>query len=433
MIASDIRTEVSSLLAELIRIDTTNPPGNETAAAQHLAAYLRGSGLESTLVSRVPGRDNLVARIPGRGSGPSLLLLSHTDVVPADPDEWSVPPFVGLDQDGCIWGRGALDMKGQVAAEAVAVAALQREGWQGNGDLILCSVADEEVGDAVGAVWICEAHPELVRADYVINEGGGERLEHEGRVAYTICVGEKRCSGFEITVHGKSGHASTPFAADNALLRMVPVLERLGRFEPLTSEPPELARFMDAIGAAGEDPRALAERSRAQNPFLAELIEPMLGALVAPTGIEASTSLNVIPGRCSLRCDCRILPDQTQDQLQQAVAVALDGLDYEFRFLEHDGGTASPIDTPLFTAVEDVIERVEPGAAAAPTISAGFTDSHFHREAFGSVAYGFMPIRMDPRLSGTLIHSADERIPKDDLELAVGSFIDLARAVGEMR
>jgi acetylornithine deacetylase/succinyl-diaminopimelate desuccinylase-like protein len=433
MIATDVRTEVSSLLAELIQIDTTNPPGNETAAARHLARYLELSGVESTLVARVEGRDNLVARIRGRGEGPSLMLLSHTDVVLADPDEWSVPPFGGLDRDGWIWGRGALDMKGQVAAEAVAFAMLAREGWQGNGDLILCSVADEEVGDGVGAMWIVEAHPELVAADYVVNEGGGERIVHEGRVAYTVCVGEKRCSGFEITVHGRSGHASTPAAADNALVKMAPVIERLARMTPPSRELPELATFLAAIGAAGEDPRSLAERARASNPYLAELIEPMLGAVVAPTGIEASSRLNVIPGRCRLRCDCRILPGQTPDEMRAAVADALAGIDHELRFIDEAGGTSSPVETPLYRAIEDCVDELEPGAAAVPTISPGFTDSHFHRQAFGSVAYGFMPLRTDPALLGPLIHSADERIRKDDLELGVRSFLSIARAVGDLR
>jgi acetylornithine deacetylase/succinyl-diaminopimelate desuccinylase-like protein len=432
VIATDLRTEVSTLLSELIRIDTTNPPGNETAAARHLAAYLERSGVQSTLVSAFDGRDNLVARIPGRGQGPSLLLLSHTDVVLADPEEWSVPPFSGLDRDEHIWGRGALDMKGQVAAEAVAFAALAREGWQGNGDLILCSVADEEVGIGAGAAWIVEAHPELVAADYVINEGGGERIEYNGRVAYTVCVGEKRCSGFEITVIGKSGHASTPSMADNALLKMAPVIERLGRMSPPTRELPELAAFLDAIGASSEDPRALVARASSENSYLAALIEPMLGALVSPTGIDASTRLNVIPGRCKLRCDCRILPGQTPEEIRVAVAQALDGIDFEFRFLEDEGGTSSPASTPLFSAIESCIAEVEPGATAAPTVSPGFTDSHFHRAAFGSVAYGFMPLRMDPALMGELVHSADERIGKDDLELGVRSFMHLARAIGEL-
>jgi acetylornithine deacetylase/succinyl-diaminopimelate desuccinylase-like protein len=262
MIAADVRTETSRLLAELIRIDTSNPPGNETAAAEHLAAYLAEAGVKSELVGREPHRASLIARLPGTGDGPSLMLLGHTDVVGADADEWSVPPFSGLERDGFVWGRGALDMKGQVAAEAVAVATLAREGWRGAGDLILCAVADEEVGEDWGLSWLVQEHPDLVRADYVLNEGGGERIEHRGRVAYTVGVGEKRCAAFAVTVHGKSGHASTPGAADNALVKLGPVIDRIQRMPRPTAKLAALADFLAAVGEDGADPAELVGRCR---------------------------------------------------------------------------------------------------------------------------------------------------------------------------
>ena len=312
MIAADVRTETSRLLAELIRIDTSNPPGNETAAAEHLAAYLAEAGVKSELVGREPHRASLIARLPGTGDGPSLMLLGHTDVVGADADEWSVPPFSGLERDGFVWGRGALDMKGQVAAEAVAVATLAREGWRGAGDLILCAVADEEVGDDWGLSWLVQEHPDLVRADYVLNEGGGERIEHRGRVAYTVGVGEKRCAAFAVTVHGKSGHASTPGAADNALVKLGPVIDRIQRMPRPTAELAALADFLAAVGEDGADPAELVGRCRSENPLLAAAVEPMLGATIAPTISEASTAVNIIPGRARLVCDCRILPEMTR-------------------------------------------------------------------------------------------------------------------------
>jgi acetylornithine deacetylase/succinyl-diaminopimelate desuccinylase-like protein len=432
MIAADVRTETSRLLAELIRIDTTNPPGNETIAAEHLAAYLAAAGVRAELVGREPGRACLVARIPGTGGGPSLMLLGHTDVVGADADEWSVPPFSGLERDGFVWGRGALDMKGQVAAEAVAFATLAREGWQGTGDLILCAVADEEVGNGPGLSWLVEAHPDLVRADYVVNEGGGERIEHRGRVAYTIGVGEKRCAGFAITVRGKSGHASTPSAADNALVKLGPVLDRIQRMPRPTAELPALATFLAAIGEEGADPDDLVARCRTENPLLAAAVEPMLGATIAPTKSEASTALNIIPGRARLVCDCRILPDMTPAEMEQAVRAALAGIEFEFEFVENVGGTLSPPDTPLYRAIEAFAPEVESGATLAPMVNSGFTDSHFMREAFGSVAYGFMPMRMDPLLAGSLVHSADERVAVDDLELGVRFFLHVARTMGEV-
>jgi acetylornithine deacetylase/succinyl-diaminopimelate desuccinylase-like protein len=431
MIAADVRTETSRLLAELIRIDTTNPPGNETAAAEHLAAYLAAAGVESQIVGREPGRGCLVARIPGTGDGPSLMLLGHTDTVGADPDEWSVPPHSGLERDGFVWGRGALDMKGQVAAETVAVAMLAREGWHGAGDLILCAVADEEVGDGWGLSWLVEAHPDLVRADYVVNEGGGERLEHRGRVAYTVGVGEKRCSAFAITVRGKSGHASTPSAADNALVKLGPVIERIERMRRPTAELPALHTFLAAVGEEGADPVEVVARCRAENPVLAAAVEPMLGATIAPTKSEASTAVNIIPGRARLTCDCRILPGMTTDEIEQAVRAELAGIEHEFELVENVGGTFSPPDTPLYRVLEDFAPEIEPGATLAPFVNSGFTDSHFMREAFGSVAYGFMPMRMDPLVAGALVHSADERASMDDLELGTRFFLHVARAMGE--
>ena len=429
MIASDLRTETAELLAGLIRIDTTNPPGNETAAAEYLARFLSAAGVEATLVGRSPERQNLIARIRGSGDGPSLMLLGHTDVVPANGAEWSVPPFSGLDRDGHIWGRGALDMKGQVAAEAVAFANLAREGWHGGGDLILCAVADEEVGNGWGLAWLVEAHPDLVRADLVLNEGGGERVTYRDRVAYTVTTGEKMCSAFRLTTGGRSGHASVPSVADNAVLKMLPVVERIERMQRPGRPLPELTLFAEAVGGPGADPQAMLDEARGKNPVLAAMIEPLLGATIAPTVIRAGSSVNVIPSRAELVCDCRILPGMSQSDVESAVRAALAGLEYEFEFVESDGGTISPVGTELYAAIERFLPEIEAGATLAPLVSAGFTDSHWMRVAFGSVAYGFMPSRMDPAVSGMLVHSADERAAKDDLELAAGWFMRAAREV----
>jgi acetylornithine deacetylase/succinyl-diaminopimelate desuccinylase-like protein len=358
------------------------------------------------------------------------MLLGHTDVVGADADEWSVPPFSGLERDGFVWGRGALDMKGQVAAEAVAFTTLAREGWRGAGDLILCAVADEEVGDDWGLSWLVAEHPDLVRADYVVNEGGGERIEHRGRVAYTVGVGEKRCAAFAITVRGKSGHASTPGAADNALVKLAPVIDRIERMRRPAAELPALHTFLAAIGEDGADPAEVVARCRTENPLLAAAVEPMLGATIAPTKSEASTAVNIIPGRARLVCDCRILPDMTTAEIEGAVRTALAGIDHEFEFVENVGGTLSHTDTPLYRVLEAFAPEIEAGATLAPIVNPGFTDSHYMREAFGSVAYGFMPMRMDPLLAGTLVHSADERAAMDDLELAVRCFLQIARTMG---
>src|SRR5690242_6034554 len=205
-----LRQEVTELLQGLIRIDTTNPPGNETAAAELLRDYLENAGVSCELYAKIPERANLVARIPGRGDGPTLLLLSHTDVVLADASEWTADPFGGELRGGEVWGRGALDMKGQVAASAVAIASLAREGFEPSGDLIFAATADEEVGEGFGAQWLCEEHPDAVRCDFCVNEGGGDRIAFGDRAFYVCATAEKMSAPFRLRVHGRSGHASMP-------------------------------------------------------------------------------------------------------------------------------------------------------------------------------------------------------------------------------
>ena len=431
--AVSLRDEAVELLQALIRLDTVNPPGNETAAAELLRAYLEPFGVECELYARVPERANLVARIPGRGEGPSLLLLSHTDTVLADPAEWSVDPWSGELRDGCVWGRGALDMKDQVAASAVAIAALAREGFRPPGDLIFAATADEEMGEGVtyGLEWLCEEHPDAVRCDYAVNEGAGDRVELGGRVLYLCSAAEKRSSPFVLRVHGRSGHGSMPAIADNALVKAARFVERLGAFEPEPVLIPEAAGFLEAMAGsvpAVEDALALA---RSIDPVAAELVEPLLGMTVAPTMISASQKRNVIPGQCEVTVDCRLLPGQTEAEADGLVRSWLGEGDYEVEWRDAQGGTRSELGTPLWSAIESFVDVIEPGARLAPICVAGFTDSHWLREAFGTVAYGFFPMRtMSAELASRLIHSADERIPVDDLELGVEFLRHVARAFG---
>jgi acetylornithine deacetylase/succinyl-diaminopimelate desuccinylase-like protein len=421
MATVSLRTEVTELLQELIRVDTTNPPGNETAAAEFLRDYLEDSGVECELYARIPERANLVARMRGSGDGPSLLFLSHTDVVLADAAEWSADPFGGELRDGEVWGRGALDMKGQVAASAVALATLAREGFEPAGDLIFAAAADEEVGAGFGAQWLCEAHPEAVRCDYLINEGSGERLELGGKPFYMCSVAEKMSAPFRLRVRGRSGHASMPGIADNALVKAAPLITKLGEYVPEQQLTPEVSALLEAVmGAAPTSPQDAIARAEEIGDFFAAMVEPLLSLTFSPTMASASQKRNVIPAVCDVIVDSRLLPGMTPaEQLAVARQVLGEG-DYELESLEAHGGTRSPIDTPLWDAVSTWVEQVEPEARPAPIIVAGFTDSHWFRQAFGTVAYGFFPSRaMSPELAARLVHSADERIPVEDLELGV--------------
>jgi len=431
-VATTLREEVTELLQELIRLDTTNPPGNETAAAELLRSYLEDNGVACELYARVPERANLVARIPGRGDGPSLLFLSHTDVVLADASEWSADPFGGELRDGEVWGRGALDMKGQVAAEAVAIASLAREGFEPAGDLIFAATADEEVGAGFGAQWLCEAHPDAVRCDYCINEGSGDRLDLAGRPFYICSVAEKMSAPFLLRVNGRSGHAAVPGIADNALVKAGPLITKLGEYVPEQKLTPEVEGLLEAVsGKKPSSPADALESAHAISQSFAEMVEPLLSMTLSPTKITASQKRNVIPAVCDVTVDSRLLPGMTPDDQQAIVREVLGDGDYELQVLEAHGGTRSAIDTPLWNAVESWVRDTDPEASVAPICVAGFTDSHWFREAFGTVAYGFFPSRaMSAELAARLIHSADERVPVEDLELGVSFLRHAAQALG---
>jgi acetylornithine deacetylase/succinyl-diaminopimelate desuccinylase-like protein len=376
----------------------------------------------------VPERANLVARLPGRGDGPSLLLLSHTDTVVADAAEWALDPWSGEFRDGEVWGRGALDMKGQVAASAVAIASLAREGFRPAGDLVFVAAADEEVGEGFGLPWLCEEHPDAVRTEYALNEGAGERLELLGRPYYLCSTAEKMSSPFRLRVRGRAGHASAPGIADNALVKAAPLIERLAAYRPEPQLGPETAALVQAV--AGQPLKAAEALALAYevDPLAAELLEPLLSLTLSPTMISASERRNVIPSVCDVVVDCRLLPEQTQAEAEEVLRGVLGEGDYEFEWIEGRGGTRSPLATPLWEAVEGFVATVEPEAALLPVSVAGFTDSHWLREAFGTVAYGFFPLRaMDAQLAARLVHSADERIAVADLELAVDCFRQVAQ------
>ncbi|HEY7562109.1 MAG TPA: M20/M25/M40 family metallo-hydrolase [Gaiellaceae bacterium] len=430
MAVTTLRDEAVGLLQDLLRLDTVNPPGNETVAAELLRGYLEDAGLACELYAREPERANVVARLPGRGDGPSLLLLCHTDTVIADPAEWSVSPWSGDLREGCVWGRGALDMKGHVAAAAVAIATLAREGFEPPGDLVFAATADEEVGVDVGLSWLCRAHPDAVRTDFCVNEGGGDRAVVDGQVVYLCTTAEKMSAPFRLRVHGRSGHASMPTIADNALVRAARLVERVADVREPPRLLPETEAFFGLLGEA-PGPDELEEAVAALPPALRAQVDPIVGVAISPTMISASTSVNVVPGLCEVICDCRLLPGETPADVEPLIRAALGDEGYELEWLEAIGGTRSELDTPLWEAAESFVRAEEPDARLVPVVAPGFTDSHFLREAFGTVAYGFFPMRtMNPELAAQLVHSADERIAVEDLELGTRFLLHAARTLG---
>jgi acetylornithine deacetylase/succinyl-diaminopimelate desuccinylase-like protein len=424
-----LREEVTRLLQELLRQNTVNPPGNEIRAANVLGEYFARDEIEIELYARDPDRPNLAARLSG-GDGPSLLFLSHTDTVLADPAEWERDPWSGDVVDGEVWGRGALDMKGQVAASAVAFASLKREGFTPAGKLIFLTVADEEVGEGVGwgLSWLVEAHPDAARCDFAVNEGGGDRLVLGGNPVYLCATAEKMSAPFKLRVHGRSGHASMPGIADNALVKAARYVEALGAYEPPRTLIPEARGFLEAVlGQAPPLEEALTRASQL-HPKLPALVEPLLSLTLCPTMIDASHQRNVIPAVCEVTVDCRLLPEQQPADAEPLIRAALGNGSYELEWIEGRGGTRSEIRTPLWDALAEFVSGIEPGATMAPIACPGFTDSHYLREAYGTTAYGFFPIKaMDAEFATKLVHSANERIDVSDLELGV----DMLRATAK--
>jgi acetylornithine deacetylase/succinyl-diaminopimelate desuccinylase-like protein len=427
----ELQQDATELLQRLIRCNTVNPPGNERTAQEGLAADLSAAGFEVELIGAEPQRPNLVARLRGVADGPTLCLLSHVDTVLATPADWSHDPWSGDLDEGFVWGRGALDMKSQTAAEVAAALSLARSGWRpARGDLLVVVVVDEEVGGDLGAIWMCEHHPDKVRCDYVLNEGGGAVIPYDGERYYGVCVAEKGVFRFRVLTDGVAGHASIPKIGDNALLKMAPLLERMGARQPgydLTDGPRAL---LEGLGLeVNGDPAPALEALRANDAGLALLVEPMLGVTLAPTRIWGSEKINVIPASAELRVDCRVPPGLGEEHALARIREVLGEDGYRLEFTERVVGNASPISSPLMDAIEGWVRTNDPDARVVPTILPGFTDSRTFRDAFPEcIAYGFFPHRhMSLYETSPLIHSADERIDVRDLGFAASFFRDVCK------
>ena len=428
--------EVVGLTRELIRLDTTNrgASGTETLAAELLRDHLAAAGVEAELVAREPSRANLVARIPGTDpAAPSLAFVGHTDVVPVDGQEWTHPPFEAVvDDDGWLWGRGAIDMKNEVAARAVAMAALAREGFRPRGDLWFVAVADEEDGSAdVGMRWLLEQRPDI-RPTMAINEGGGARLAlADGRAALAIAVGEKGTCPVRLVALGEAGHASMPGVGDNAVPHLATLLTRIGSGMPDPVHDPVVDHTLEVLlGRPVGDLGADLVEAAALHPALGHELPALPGTTMAPTMLAGSTARNVMPARASVELDCRTLPGTSPDDVLAAVRGRL-GDDLRFRLERPEEmvpGSASAPTGPLPDAVARCLAELDPEALLLPVLCTGFTDSVHLRAAAGTAAYGFSPFRTTPaEVLAEGYHNADERVHVDDLRLSARFHVMLAR------
>ena len=431
-----LHEEVVGLARDLIRLDTTNAPGNETLVARHLADYLDGAGIECELVAREEHRANLVARLPGSGDAPSLAFVGHTDVVPVDARDWTHPPFEGVvDDAGYLYGRGALDMKGEVAARAVALKELARSGWRPRGDLWFLAVADEEDGMAdVGMRWLLEHRPDI-RPDLSVNEGGGERFDlNDGRVLLAVGVGEKGTYPARVSALGEAGHGSTPTVGDNAVPHLGEVLARLGRGLPTPRRHALVDTMLDVLLGDGYDvdgdlSRALADAGRL-HPELEHYLPALAGTTMAPTMVGASDKRNVMPSRAWVELDCRLLPGTTEAEVEATVRERLGAdLAYELTWPEPlVEGSSSPRTARCSTRSR----RSSPPRASttwaccrawAPGSPTRCTSAP--RPAPRRTLSPYLATPLDVLLAG--YHNADERVHVDDLHSSVRFHLHLAR------
>ena len=424
----EIEEEITQLLSRLIRINTTNPPGNETEAAKYLAEYLSKEGFKCELFESAPGRGSIITRIKGTGEKPSLLLLSHLDVVAANADEWSVDPFGGVVKDGYVWGRGAYDMKGMTAIEVLVMELLKKNKVPLKGDVVLAATADEEQGGLGGAGYLVRNHREKILADYVLNEGGGLAIPVRGKNVYTVATAEKGILWFRVKAKGTSGHGSMPDVADNAIMRINKVVQKLGQYRAKVMFVPTVKHYLNALAredASLKQPFArlianpelshevLDELAGEAKP-LADDIRPRIRMTIAPTMIHGGVRENMIPSECEAVFDCRVLPGQDVAETFQLIKELLAdvGLDQlVFEIIQQNGPSESPVETPLYNVIAEVLREFEPNCGVTPLLMTGGTDLRFFRR-LGSTCYGFQPVRYETPYDDVEkgMHGVDERI-----------------------
>lgn len=429
-----VEREGVELLREYLRIDTTNPPGNELAAARFWEAKFKAAGLAPTVFETGTNRGGIWVRLRGRGPGGALVLLHHLDVVPANPSEWKYPPYAGEEQNGYVYGRGAVDAKGLGVVQALAVLLLHRHGILPSRDVIFVATPDEEAGGRLGAGWFVErVLPALGRVDFVLNEGGHIRPMPSGQLAFEVAVAEKTPLWLRLTSRGKAGHGSVP-PAETAVTKLVQALARVQALPRVPRVTDEVQRYFAALATmqVGDQAARFADLRRAlSEPSFREkfLLEPRQAALVhdtiAVTVLQAGSKTNVIPGVAVAELDCRLLPGTDPMAFMQQLIDAIGDASIQVETLLQFPPSASPTDTPLYAAIAKLAEREK--ARVVPSVLTGFTDSHYFRER-GIPSYGFAPfVLTEPELQG--MHGVDERLSRTNVREGTRRLVELIRVL----
>jgi acetylornithine deacetylase/succinyl-diaminopimelate desuccinylase-like protein len=431
------RDELVKLTQDLVRFRTVStgvmPTGNETPAAMFLHELFAREGIASEVVESAPTRGSVVARIPGDGTAQSLMLMGHLDVVPVeDPAQWKRDPFGAEIADGRIHGRGACDMKGMVAAEVIAALILKRAGVRFRGDLVVAAGADEESGGAYGFDWIAKHRPDLLRSDVAINEGGGTPIKRDGTLTYPVNVGEKGRLEVFITVTGKGYHASAPWKADSAIMKAIPVLERIAAWQPEVSVDADMFRHLAALGIEEQPTNENIDRLIAglavTNEAAASWLKAASRMTLVASMIQAGVKSNSVAETCRITCDVRTLPWQDERYVARqmdTILAGLPGVAYEIKTTAIP--SASTWDHPFIDAVEGATKAAlgRDDLVFFPGLTTGFTDSRLVRH-LGIVAYGFGAAHpdSDPGLNGA--HNIDESVAIDDLMVMCRMMVALA-------
>jgi len=426
------------LCQQLLRIDTTNPPGNELPAAELLAEELSSAGLEPVVLESAPGRGNVVARLRGTGEKPPLLLTAHLDVVEADPSAWDHPPFGGEVHDGCLWGRGAIDVKNMAAMSVAIITRLAREGVKPKRDLIFAGVADEEAGCRHGSLWLCENHADLVRSEFAIGEVGGFNMQVAGKSFFTVQVAEKGVCWVRARATGEPGHGSMP-REDSAVVQLSEAIARLGK-EGLPRHASEPVReFIGALASHLPAPMRPLIRmlgSPTLGPAMLKLVpdagvrrafRALLGNTASPTVLRAGNKTNVIPGFAEAEIDGRILPGQTGDDFMRELRAALgEGIELEVMYTLPPVVT-EPKESSLYSLIHEVMAERAPDAPTVPFVTQGFTDAKAFT-TLGMKWYGFVPVMLPPTIRfADMFHGHNERIPIDGLAWGTQTLMEVVR------
>jgi acetylornithine deacetylase/succinyl-diaminopimelate desuccinylase-like protein len=441
--ARDPAGAAAAILSRAIQFRTVNPPGDERPLAEYLVSVLRREGVTARVIETPPGvsqvgRAAVWARVPGTGARRPIVLHSHLDVVPAEPDEWMVSPFDGVVAGGSVIGRGALDAKGITVVHLLALVELAHRAKPLDRDVILLATPDEETGGQLGSGILARERPDLLYdAEYLLTEGGGILEGPAGTNVWGVAVTEKIPCWIRVTAHGTGGHGSSE-PRDAAIPRLLGVLERLVALEGPVRVGPEVERMFAALApsAAPVDRAGYADLRRALETdpafrarFLAERGQSALVRdTITVTVLKAGSQTNVVPSQATAQLDARLLPGERCEAFVDRLRDQVDGDDVELEPLLSLRGSSSPIDTGLYRAIERVAAETDPGAIVVPRVIAGFTDAHWYRD-LGIVAYGFLP-RWLSAADTRGIHGPDERVSLGNLERGVRTLVRLLEIVG---